>query len=121
MAKEVLFKKRKCWFLFPIRLTVYRICKCNDDLELIINKGLISQSEEKIKLYKINDMSYKRTFGNFFCGVGNILLETSDQSAGDTAIEKIHGARKFYDKLEELVEEERKRVKVQYKETNIIS
>lgn len=117
---EVLFYARKCWLWFPIRFTKYEVVKNHDDYELIIHTGLIAKREERIKLFKVNDLSYHRGLGNWICGVGNITLRTSDVSTRTFTIEKIRRYRDFGFKLEELIDAERKRVKITYTETNII-
>lgn len=118
---QVIIKRRKCWLWFPIRFTKYVIAKSfGDDIELIITKGLISKHEEKIKLFKVQDISYNRSVGNFFMGVGNITIASSDISAKFVEIEKIRRAKKFQEKLEELVELERSSNNVTYKEASVL-
>lgn len=112
--------RRKCWLWFPIRFTKYEIIKKNEDLELVITKGLIAKNIDKVKLFKINDLTYNRTLGNFLFGVANIIVDSSDSSAKRCKIAKIRGARQFLELLEERVNEERKRVKVSYSETNLV-
>ena len=113
-------KRRKCFLWFPIRLEKYEIFKLYDDYELKITYGLICKHEEKIKLFKINDITYSRSFANFFCGVGNIIINTSDPSAEKVKINKIRKYKKFGTKLERLIFEERKRLKIVYSETNLV-
>lgn len=117
---EVIFETRKCFLWFPIRFTKYQVVKSYDDYELIIHKGLISRSEEKIKLFKINDVGYNRSLGNFLFGVGNLTISSSDSSARRTSITKIRNYKDFGKKLEDLIYSERKRMNVIYSENNII-
>jgi uncharacterized membrane protein YdbT with pleckstrin-like domain len=115
----VVTSRRKCWLWFPIRFTKYEVVEKYDDLELVITKGLISKNIEKIKLYKINDLTYRRTLGNFIFGVANIIVESSDTSLRSCKITKIRCAKQFLQELEEKVNQERKRVNVVYSETNL--
>lgn len=119
---ELVLKKRRCVLWFPISLTTYEVVKSREDYELIIKSGLIARHEEKIKLFKINDTTFDRSLSNFFFGVGNIILESSDASSryGRCCIQKIHGAREFQKQLEDLVFAERKRVNIKYTENNIV-
>lgn len=119
MAKPIL-KKRKCWLWFPIRFTKYEVKQQFDDIELVITTGLLAKREEKIKLYRINDISYHRSVGNFFFGVGNLTISSSDRTSSTTEITKIRRYKKFGNKLEELIYNERKRVGVSYSEANIV-
>ena len=116
----VIASRRKCWLWFPIRFTKYEVIKKYDDLELVITKGLIAKNIEKIKLFKINDLTFNRTLGNFVCGVANIYVESSDTSARTLKIAKIKKAKQFLQELEEHVNNERIRVNVVYSETNIV-
>lgn len=117
---EVILEARKCFLWFPIRFTKYSIIKNFDDYELVVNTGLLSQREEKIKLFKINDIGYERTLGNLICGVGNIRVASSDSSSRRITISKIKGYRDFGKQLEDLVYSERKKMNVNYSETNIV-
>lgn len=117
---EVIAKRRKCWLWFPIRFTKYEIIRSYDDVELIITKGLISKHEEKIKLFRIQDISYNRSVGNFFMGVGNITIASSDITAKFVEIQKIRRSRKFQRVLEEYIDEERKSNNVTYKEASVL-
>ncbi len=118
----VSLKRRKCWLWFPIRFTKYEVMEKNGDYELVITKGLLAKHINRIKLFKINDITYDRTLGNFFCGVANIKLETSDQSSrySGCTISKIRHAKDFMQHLEDLVQDERKRMNVTYSETTVI-
>jgi len=120
--ENIKLKKRKCWLWFPIRFTTYSVIEKNGELELVIKSGLLSTHINKIKLYRINDLTYNRTIGNFFCGVANISVSSSDQSSkyGGASISKIHGAKEFLRELEDLVQEERQRMNVRYTESNVI-
>ena len=60
--------RRSCFWWFPIRFNTYEIVKHYDDYELIWRKGFFSRSEERLKLYRVNDISFHRSFGNFFFG-----------------------------------------------------
>ena len=68
--------------------------------------------------------SLNRTFGDFFFGRGNVTLMTTDPSSkkdgGVIKIEKIHGYRKFGDKLDELAGNERKRLNILYHENTVL-
>lgn len=118
----VMLKKRKCWLWFPICFTKYEVMEKHGDLELIVTKGVLSKKIDRIKLYQINDISYTRTIGNFFCGVASLILSTSDQSSKyrGCTIKNIRGANQFMQELEDLVQKERKRMNVTYSETTVM-
>ena len=122
MKNKQKIRKRSCLLWFPIQLKSYTLKKVYDDWELIFVKGLISKHEEKIKIYKINDITYHRSFRDFFFGVGNLTIESSDESCdGKLEIVRIHGYKRFGKTIEQLTHEERKRVNIKYNETSIIN
>ena len=112
-------KKRKCFWWFPIRLTTYEIVKNHEDMELVITGGIINRRTEKLKLYRVTDISYNRSLGNFLFGQGNITLSTTERNGSSEVISKIHGYKEFGNKIEEIAYQERKRMNVGYKEHNV--
>lgn len=123
----VVIKARKCVACFPFTFTKYSIVDRFGEYELIIKTGLFNRNEEKIKLYRISDITYKRSFANLLFWVGNIEICASDPSLGKgvnsesvVIIKRIHKYKKFGDKLEELIAEERKKNGVKVTETNLI-
>lgn len=118
----IIEKRRKCLLWFPIRMSKYELNRnFSDELELIVTTGFIVKRIDKIKLFKINDISYRRTIGNFFCGVAIITIHSSDSSAPTQDLVKIRKAKKFMELLERSIADERKRMKVGYTETNILT
>lgn len=112
--------KRKCFMWFEIRFTTYTILKNNGDYELVVNKGLISKHIEKIKLFKVLDVSSSRSIGQAIFGTGSIRLHSTDKSASYIEIENIHNYMEFAVQIERLAAEEKERLQVKYHETNII-
>ena len=112
-------ERRKCFWWFPIRFTTYKIEKNHEDLELIITSGLLSKRVDKLKLYRVTDINYNRSLGNFLFAQGNITLSTTERRGTNVSISKIHGYKEFGKEIEELVYQERKRMNVGYKEQNL--
>ena len=81
----ILWKDKKRYFGLPISFTTYSF----DNNRLYIKKGLFNTTEDEILLYRILDVTIKRTFGQKIFGVGSIILNTADQSkALSTIVEK---------------------------------
>lgn len=120
--KEVIDRRKKCKLWFPISFTKYYIeeNRLSKELELVASYGLISKRIEKTKLYKINDISYHRGIGNFFCGVANLTLHSADVSSPTLRIEKIRKSKLFMKFLEDKITEERIRMNVGYNETTVL-
>ncbi len=119
---EIKEKRRQCRLWFPIKFTKFYVEENNlsKDLELVASKGLLSKSIEKTKLYKVNDISYNRGVGNFFCGVANLVVHSADTSSPALHINKIRKAKKFMKYLEDTIALERKRMNVGYNETTVL-
>lgn len=119
---NIMEKRRECRLWFPIRFTKYYVEQNNlsKDLELVVVRGLISKKIEKTKLYKVNDISYDRGVGNFFCGVANLTVHSADASTPALRVNKIRKAKKFMKFLEDTIATERQRLDVKYTETNIV-
>lgn len=120
MGKE-LFRARKCWLWFPIRFTTYSVVKNCYDYDLVITRGLINKRVEKIKLYKINDVSYHRDARDFFLGVGRIILYSADTTSEICEISDIHHYKQFGERLEKYISYERERLGIGYNEANILN
>ncbi len=118
---ENLGYRRTCWLWFPIRFSKYKIEKTfSGDLELICETGVLNKRIEKMKLYKVNDIGYNRTLGNFMFGVSNLRIHSSDKSCSVVNVTKIRGGRDFMTSLEEMVASERQRMNVTYAERNLM-
>lgn len=114
-------KRKSCWMWFPIRFTSYEVRKnVAGEMELVMEKGVLNKRIEKMKLFKITDISYRRGLGNFFCGVSNLTLFSTDVSSSQLRIVKIRKGRDFMNHLEKVVASERERLNVTYKETNLV-
>lgn len=118
---KVLFKTRKCWLWFPIRFTTYSVVKNYYDYDLVIERGLLNRQIEKIKLYKINDISYHRTARDFFFGVGRIVLYSADTSSEICEICDIRNYKIFGERLEKYIAYERERLGIGFNEANILN
>lgn len=113
--------RRTCWLWFPIRFSKYRVEKTfSGDLELICETGILNKRIDKLKLFKVNDVSYSRTMGNFFFGVSNVTIHSADKSSGTKRIVKIRKGREFMTTIEEIVATERQRMNVGYAERNVM-
>lgn len=120
MAK-ILSSRRKCFLGLPVRLTKITVEKgASGDLELIIEKGLFKKSIEKVKIYKIRDTAYFRSFFQFFMGVGNVMIWSSDSASSKIYLTKIRKGNKFTKYIEERASAERKRLNVRYSEASIL-
>ena len=74
---ELIFKQRKRnWCGLPWSFTVYSF----DEERLFIKTGAFSIKEDEIRLYRILDLSLKRSFLQRIFGLGTISVDSSDKT-----------------------------------------
>ena len=77
---NVLWQQRKRnWCRTPFTFTVYTLT----DRELSVKTGILNESFNLIKLFRIVDISVERTFLQRIFGMSTIVLDTRDQSSGN--------------------------------------
>ncbi|MBR3999055.1 MAG: PH domain-containing protein [Clostridia bacterium] len=104
MSESPLWRERKrTLFGLPWSFTTYTLT----DTRLIIKKGIFNISEEEIRLYRILDITLKRSFEERIFGLGTIHLCTADKSSAEIDIARIKNPREVRTLLSDKVEEER--------------
>ena len=104
MSESPLWRERKrTIFGLPWSFTTYTLT----DTRLIIKKGIFNISEEEIRLYRILDITLKRSFEERIFGLGTIHLCTADKSSAEIDIARIKNPREVRTLLSDKVEEER--------------
>lgn len=80
---NVLWQQRKRnWCRMPFTFTVYTLT----DRELSVKTGILNESFNLIKLFRIVDISVERTFLQRIFGMSTIVLDTRDQSSGNGVV-----------------------------------
>ena len=101
---ELVWKDRKRTFLgLPLSFTVYSL----DSERLFIKKGALSISEDEIRLYRIKDITLRRSFGQRLLGLGTIHCCSSDATMQEFDIKNIKKSRDVRELLSQMIEEER--------------
>jgi len=101
---EIIWKDRKRPFLgLPWSFTRYSLT----DEKLIIDTGLLSRKEEEIRLYRIMDVTLKRSVFQRIFGVGTIHCCSADKSTPEFDIKSVKNPRQVKDMLSDLVEKNR--------------
>ena len=72
----------------------------------------LSTKEDEVRLYRIMDISLKRTLGQRIFGLGTIKCCSADKTLGDFEIKNIKKSKDVKELLSEMVENERNRKKV---------
>ena len=109
----VLWKDRKRTFLgLPLSFTRYEL----DEKCLYIKTGAFTVVEDEIRLYRIIDVTLRRTFGQRLLGLGTILCDSSDESMKSFEIKSIKKPKETKKLLSDLVEEQRLKNRVYNRE-----
>ena len=111
--ENLVWQDRKRTFLgLPWSFTRYRL----EPDKLIIDTGFLSRSEDEIRLYRIMDITLKRSLGERLLGLGPIHCCSGDKTSPEFDIRRIKNARKVKDLLSDMVEEERSKRRVATRE-----
>ena len=108
-----LWRARKRTFLgLPFSFTVYKLTS----EKLMIESGFLSKKEEEIRLYRILDITLKRSLGERLFGLGTIHCCTADKSSPELDIQWIPDSENVKELLSDLVEAERMEKRVSSRE-----
>lgn len=113
--KKLVFvwKDRKRTFLgLPLSFTRYKLTKT----KLIIDTGFLNRVEDDILLYRISDITLRRSFGERLLGLGTIHCCSADKTSPEFDIRRIKHSHDVKEMLSDLVEEERKTHSVSIRE-----
>ena len=110
---EIKWKDRKrIIFGLPWSFTRYRL---TDD-KLIVSTGIFSINEEEIRLYRIMDVTLKRSLGERLWGLGTIHLCSSDKTTPEIDIKRVRQSADVKEMLSDMVEVARKKNRVSARE-----
>ena len=110
---EIKWKDRKrIIFGLPWSFTRYRL---TDD-KLIVSTGIFSINEEEIRLYRIMDVTLKRSLGERLWGLGTIHLCSSDKTTPEIDIKRVRQSADVKEMLSDMVEAARKKNRVSARE-----
>lgn len=108
-SNELVWSDRKrTLFGLPWSFTRYYLY----ETKLIIDTGFLSRHEEEIRLYRIMDISLRRTLGERLFGLGTIHCCSGDKTAPEFDLKHIKLPREVKERLSDMVEEERSRRRV---------
>ncbi|MBQ8510514.1 MAG: PH domain-containing protein [Clostridia bacterium] len=102
--EKFIWKDRKrIFFGLPWSFTRYML----EEEKLIIDKGFFTRSEDEIRLYRIMDISLKRSFWERLFGLGTIHCCSGDKTSPEFDILHIKEPRRVKDMLSDMVEVKR--------------
>jgi len=100
-GNEYFWKDRKRYFGLPLSFTRYAL---SDD-RLFLSIGFISVKDDDILLYRIRDISVKRTLWQRIFGVGTITIQSSDKTHPTLELKNVKDPMRVKELLHDLVEE----------------
>lgn len=106
VAKDnIIIKERKRWLFLglPFTFTTYTLT----DKVLIIKTGFLNTTEDEVKLYRIVDMTVRRSLWQRIVGLGSLEVNSKDQSSGNFEIKNIKHVKEFRAYLTEYLERDR--------------
>lgn len=110
---KYVWRERKRTFLgLPWSFTVYKLT----EEKLFIESGFFSKKEEEVRLYRIMDLTLKRSFWQRLVGVGVIHCCTADRSTPEFNIGSIKKSKEVKDMLSDMVEKQREAKRITARE-----
>lgn len=97
---EMIWRDRKRIWGMPISFTKYSIC----DDRLFCEQGFFNTSYQEILLYRVRDISLKRTLGQKFFGVGTITVNSSDATTPILELKNVKNSFEVKELLHKQVE-----------------
>lgn len=108
----ILWKDKKRYLGLPISFTTYSF----DNNRLYVKKGFFKTVDDEILLYRVLDISMRRTLGQKIFRVGSVLLNTADQTLPIIELKNIKNPDRVRKALSTIVEKERDEKRVLGKE-----
>ena len=113
MAKDTIWSDRKrIIFGLPWTFTKYILTK----EKLLVETGILNKDQEEIRLYRIMDMTLRRSLWQRLFGLGTIHCCTADKSSPELDIKWIPDSENVKELLSDLVEAERMEKRVSSRE-----
>lgn len=106
---SAILKERKRWLFFGLPFTFTKYSLTEKSLQL--SKGLFSTTEDDMLLFRVMDVSVKRTFFQKMAGLGTLIISSSDKTNPTLDIKNIKHIHEFKNALDERVEKERLRMR----------
>ena len=104
--------RKRIIFGLPLTFTKYAAT----DEKLLIRTGVLNVKEEEVRLYRILDLTLKRTLFQRLWGLGTIHVCSADKSTPEFEILNIKNPEIVKNMLSDMVEEERRKKRVSGRE-----
>ena len=98
---KLIWKDRKRRVGMPLSFTRYSM---SDD-RIFLETGCFNLTQEEILLYRVRDITLKRSFGQRIFGVGTVVLQSSDKTNPVLELKNIKKPRQVKEMIHRQVEE----------------
>ena len=109
---EILWHDRKRYLGLPLSFTRYSF----DENRFYLKRGFLNIVSDEILLYRVLDVTLRRTLWQRMFGVGTVILSTADQTLPLMKIESVKDCERVHRALSNIVEKERNEKRVLGKE-----
>lgn len=97
---EYLWEDRKRHCGLPLSFTKYKLSVDR----LFFETGALNTEEEEVQLYRVRDISLRRSLWQKLCGVGTVTVNSSDKSAPTVLLKNVKHPKDVKELLNEQVE-----------------
>lgn len=104
--------RKRNWLGLPWTFTVYGLTEDR----LFIKTGVLNIHEDEVRLYRILDLSLRKTLWQRMVGLGTIHVDSSDKTMKAFDISNIRNCEDVKEQLSGLVEQERDNKRVSSRE-----
>lgn len=107
---NLIWKDRKRFMGMPITFTRYGLSKSR----LFLSVGLLSVQDDEVLLYRVRDLTVKRSLWQRLFGVGTITVKSSDRTTPTLLLKNIKDPMSVKELIHQQVEEakDKRRVRV---------
>ena len=102
--RDIQWQDRRHILWFPWSFDVYSIANGR----IYCRRGILNREENECMIYRVLDISLKRTLLNRICGTGTIILRTKDASDSILTLKNVKDSQHVKDMISDLVEQERR-------------
>ena len=111
-GNEYFWKDRKRYLGLPLSFTRYALSHDR----LFLSVGFISVKDDDILLYRIRDISVKRTLWQRLFGVGTVTVQSSDKTHPTLELKSVKDPMRVKETLHDLVEEMKQKRRMRFGE-----
>ena len=105
-------ERKRTLFGLPLSFTVYKLT----EEKLLVETGLFNINQEEVRLYRILDVTLKRSLGQRIFGLGTIHCCSADKTTPEFDIKNIKNSESVKEMLSDLIETQRTKKRVSSRE-----